>query len=256
MLVDVRSDKEFQAYLDRQEQRLHNRLFPILRAGIRLQVSQGAVHGQNYIISRGEQALRVHYKRIYRDVYTATYHQTKQERTGVTDFLDKQLSWLSRRAANLIADISQALMDYIRNIIMDGVNKGWSNDRITREIYDSADDISRTRAATIARTETHNSATAAMSETIDSLGIDVRTKQWLSAGDQRVRPSHVAMDGVTVPYSEPFQTEDGDCMFPGDDSLGMDESGLINCRCTCLYFSEESEGYQELSETDGRGLRK
>lgn len=241
MLVNTRSDKEFQSYLDEQEQRLHNRVYPILATGIRLHMSKGAVHGQNYIIKRGEPALLAHYKRVYRDVYTKTFHQQKQARTGITDFLSEQLSWLERRAARLIVNIAQSLMDYIREVIMDGVNQGLSNEEITRQILENTDDISRNRAATIARTETHNSATAAMDEAIQFQGIDVQMKQWLSAGDQRVRPSHAAMDGVTIPYSEPFDTDDGQCMYPGDDSLGIDDSGLINCRCTCLYFTEESE---------------
>lgn len=244
MLINVRSDREFQSYLDREEQRLHNRLFPIFRAGIRMQASQGAVHGHNYIVKRGEQALRVHYKRVYRDVYTQTVHSQKQARTGVTDFLAAQVSWLERRAARLIGTVAQSIGDYIRNFIMDGVNRGLSNQEITRQIYDSADDISRSRAATIARTETHSSATAAMHETVDYLGIDVKTKTWWSVNDQRVRPSHVDMHGVTVPYSEPFDTDDGQCMFPGDNSLGMDIGGLINCRCVVLYNTAEEEAPQ------------
>lgn len=241
MLIDVKSDKEFQAYLDEQEQRLHNRLFPILSAGIRLHLSKGAVHGQQYIIKRGEPALLAAYKRVYRDVYTNTFHSQKQARTGIGDFLSEQLSWLERRAARLIADIAQSVMGYIRNVIMDGVNKGLSNKEIARQITEDIPDISRNRAAVIARTETHSSATSAMDSTIQYQGIDIKTKTWWSVNDQRVRRSHADMHGEVVNYEDVFSNG---LQFPGDPDGEPEE--VINCRCVCLYNTESES--EELTE--------
>lgn len=239
MLINTRDDSAFQAYLDKEEQRLHSRLFPTFRAAIHMHISRGAWHGQAYLEKRGKVALLASYKRVYRAVYTQTHHDQKQARTGVGDFLSEQLSWLERRAESLIARAAQALADYIRNIIVGGVNKGLSNKEIARQILEDTPDISRSRAATIARTETHNSATSALDTSIQYQGIDIKRRQWWSVADQRVRPSHVEMHGVIVPYNEPFDTPDGPMRFPGDDSLGADAAGLINCRCVCLYHTED-----------------
>lgn len=58
------------------------------------------------------------------------------------------------------------------------------------------------------------------------------TREWDSAGDRRVRPTHVAMDGQTVGLDEPFKTPSGALlMHPGDTSLGAPGKDTINCRC-------------------------
>ena len=240
MLVDVGSDKEFQDYCDRMEQRLHNRMFPILATGIRLHMTKSATAAQHYVQQRGQPVLVRHYKQIYKDVYTATFHQMrKQARTGSGQFIESMLSWIQSRAARLIQNISQSTMDYIRDRIMIGVAAGQSNDKISRDIYDDANAISRWRAATIARTETHTAAMQAMNDTIEDQGIEVRTKTWQTSGDDRVRDSHVGMDGETVGYDEPFSNG---MMFPGD---GDDPDEVINCRCTVAYNTETQESVQE-----------
>lgn len=161
---------------------------------------------------------------------------------GVTDFMGAQLSWIRTEAARAITRISHSLTEDIRQRVFDGVQEGWSQDKIARELANDLPDFSRNRAATIARTETHGAAMWAMDETVKYKGIEIVTKQWAANRDTRVRPSHAAMDGVTIPVDDPFETDDGDMMFPGDDSLGADAGGIINCRCAVKYFTAEAVG--------------
>lgn len=53
---------------------------------------------------------------------------------------------------------------------------------------------------------------------------------WRTAGDNRVRESHVEMDGQRVRQGEPFISGDGvPLMYPGDPNAPPEER--INCRC-------------------------
>ena len=61
-------------------------------------------------------------------------------------------------------------------------------------------------------------------------------KQWITVGDNRVRASHVATNGVTVDENANF-TVGGDLLkYPGDNSQGASAAQFINCRCSADYF--------------------
>src|SRR5699024_12742996 len=58
----------------------------------------------------------------------------------------------------------------------------------------------------------------------------------LSTHDGRERDSHAEMDGVAVPFDEPFMLPDGSrVMHPCDSSLGAAAAEIINCRCTVRH---------------------
>jgi len=239
MLVNVADDSVFQTYLNGMEQVLHYHKFPLICAGIRLQMSRGGVAAQHYVHQRGEPALLRHYQRIYKDVYTSVFHQLegKAANTGLSRFMQEQLTYLQARAARRISDISQSLADQIRDIVMTGVRQGLSNQTIASRLYREIPEIARARAASIARTETHNAAMAAMYESVRYRQVPVRTKEWLTANDERVRPIHVDLHGTSIPFNETFAAATGPMRFPGDDSLGAGAEDVVNCRCTLLFHT-------------------
>ena len=58
-------------------------------------------------------------------------------------------------------------------------------------------------------------------------------KSWRTMLDERVRSTHVYLEGTEVPIDDLFFTYDNDCaMFPGDFS---DPDNNINCRCWLSY---------------------
>jgi len=239
MLLNVQDDREFQAYLDVMEQRLHYHKFPLICAGIRLQMSRGGVAAQSYMHQRGEPALLRHYKQIFKDVYTAAYHQAedKAARTGLSNFMRAQLTFLQARAAIHVSGISQSVADDIRDIVMQGVRQGLSNQTIASRLYKQIPEFSRGRAARIARTETHTAAMTAMYESVKFRAVPVKTKTWWTANDERVRESHADLHGVTIPFADAFDAATGSMLFPGDDSLGAGAADIVNCRCTLLYHT-------------------
>ena len=113
------------------------------------------------------------------------------------------------------------------------------------------------RAERIARTELHTARSAAMDKAAGWLadtGATVR-KVWISAADERVRPDHVAANGQTVGYDEPFIVGGEQLWFPGDRENGS-PGQTIQCRCVVNYIDEgvgtvrerEVENFEELQD--------
>ena len=64
-------------------------------------------------------------------------------------------------------------------------------------------------------------------------GVD---KTWVAVADNRVRPSHVAASGQTVPVAEKFVVGGAKMDFPGDPDGPPSE--VVNCRCAVAYSSD------------------
>src|SRR5262245_54392481 len=148
MLVDVRSDREFQAYCDRMEQKLHVPMSGVLTAATILMVTSVSHVAEAYVVTRGGPILERHYRVIYRDQYNAIGAQQKAE--GVGRFMAEQLRFLAREAARNIRDIAANLRRDIGDIIRSMVRDGKSSNEIARAIRERAPEIGRNRAATIA----------------------------------------------------------------------------------------------------------
>lgn len=68
----------------------------------------------------------------------------------------------------------------------------------------------------------------------DAAGKGVIThKVWLAAIDARTREAHRLLDGQEQDIDDPFESIDGDIMFPGDPEARPEM--VYNCRCTLTY---------------------
>lgn len=239
MLLGVDNDRAFQTLLDEQENTLYRAIRPPLAHASRLLLSRGAYNARTYLIERGGPILFAHYRRIYRAAWRSIEppRETRAAGEGMDDFLYEQLGWLDEEGGQKITGIADNLVQDIIDTIQTRVADGKSNAVIAREIYDEIPELTSTRAATIARTETHQSALAAIEETIQGKGFDTEemTKTWWSVDDERVRPSHRLVHGMTVLFSQPFEVGGSLMMRPGDDSLGAGAEERVNCRCSILY---------------------
>ena len=115
------------------------------------------------------------------------------------------------RAGNLTADQISTMVDAYRR----------------RMVAFNAETISRTAALDAQK----NGQMLSWQEAVDKGWVDGdRLMQtWRGVGDDRERDMHVAMEGVTVPFGEPFILPDGQIqMTPGDTEYG--------CRCLAFVF--------------------
>lgn len=76
-------------------------------------------------------------------------------------------------------------------------------------------------------------------------------KVWHTMGDEAVRDTHVAMEGVKVPYDEEFVLPSGArCLYPKDTGVPSED---INCRCYVEYVTETvyNKSVEEIARLNG-----
>lgn len=64
------------------------------------------------------------------------------------------------------------------------------------------------------------------------------TKEWVTVGDERVRPSHVLADSQLVNLNQSFSVGGQALRWPGDTSLGASVENVINCRCSSVVDAQ------------------
>lgn len=158
-----------------------------------------------------------------REIYEALQ---KELQTGV----GTRVRELVAENAQLISSIPAKVQQEVNNEIAEMEQEGLRPEAIMRVLQKRIPELTRNRARLIARTETGKAATALTQARSEDLGIN--WYQWLSAEDQRVRPSHRMMDKVLVSWSDPPSPEK---LFHQNSTLGhYPAGGAPNCRCVSL----------------------
>ena len=139
----------------------------------------------------------------------------------------------------VLANIPRNIALKIDRIIQQGREENLTLPKISKNIRDYVIPISRSRAAMIARTETHNAASFASHNYHNTvrkdLGINMY-KQWVSTNDGRTRSFHADANGQRVHMDEKFNVGGAEMDFTGDPAGGA--KNVINCRCVIIYADE------------------
>lgn len=146
-------------------------------------------------------------------------------------------------AADRISNVNKTTRNLIRAAIFAGEADGLGVSAIADLILERVGgSMARSRAATIARTETHAAASYGSHEIIKESTLRFN-KRWSSVRDGRVRSHHAAMDGVTVGPDEDFIVRVNGTeyrMAHTHDPRGGAINN-INCRCVTLYIADDDE---------------
>ena len=138
----------------------------------------------------------------------------------VQEFLGNKLEKYSK-------DVNDTTLASLRKTLRTGVAAGESIPELQKRVQ-HVFDVANTRAISIARTEVISSANKAALEAYRQSGV-VEKKEWISAADERTRPSHAATDGQIVGLDEMFT------LGSGVQTDGPGQSGVANedimCRC-------------------------
>jgi HK97 family phage portal protein len=140
---------------------------------------------------------------------------------------------VQRRVTKLAGNVTETTLQQIRDVIgkarTDGVTMREMTTRIRQDVFSGA--ITKTRATTIARTETVGALNEGEMIAAQSSGV-MRSKKWISqrVGDSRER--HIAEENAGwVAIDAPF-TVTGK-QYPHDGIGGAAEN--VNCRCSQLF---------------------
>ena len=187
---------------------------------------------------------------------------TKQREGGVIGLNGPQAELMARTRINLLSGDPAMMRKYldlktrdkkydaaVKRAIASG--KPLDADTLTKVMMRLRDRNLKLRGETIGRTETVTSVMAAKHEAyqqgLDAAGRDASlvTRKWRSAGDNRVRHTHMILNAQEVTGMDaPFQSSSGALMrFPGDTSLGAGAGEIINCRCDVDYVFNFAEAF-------------
>ena len=148
----------------------------------------------------------------------------------LSDIHPKVSEELLRRKQNWASEKMKQMGDNLTTILQNGYADGKGIDDIAKDIKDQFK-ITQGQASTIARTEINGAKNEVAFQNLQELGIE--KKEWSSAGDMRVRPSHVDVDGEVVGINETFSNG---LLYPHDPNGPAEE--VINCRCSVLSYME------------------
>lgn len=156
--------------------------------------------------------------------------------TGVSFSLENPLvqQAIADRVTKLADYVTSTTAQQVSGIIAAGRSAGMGVQEIADLIDQSVfGESAGVRALRIARTETVGAMNQGEFMAAKQTGV-IRSKEWLTQADDRVRDSHRAMAAVgRVGLSSPFPNG---LMHPGDQNGPADE--VINCRCALLYSDE------------------
>lgn len=163
-------------------------------------------------------------------------------------------AFIEQYGAQQVSRILETTREQIAEMVLQGQMRGLGLSEIQKGIREAIPEISRVRAATIARTETHRSSNYATMEVAKTARRPLM-KRWVSVEDHRTRDfgegdgvidqfSHRAIHGQTVAMDQPFLVprlfgQPEPLMYPGDPSGSP--GAVINCRCAMTFHRAEQD---------------
>ena len=191
--------------------------------------------------------LQQHYRRIFRNIYqennrTNTLEEVKEDALvfGRNIDLEPLIEEYYRSRTLILDGITAGIANRIEKIIRSGRADGLTIREIAQNIEKNVRPITRSRAATIARTETHNAAGFAHHKYYKQVEADYGStilKKWVATNDPRTRTAHAAMNREKpIPMDEPFVVGGVSMMHTGDPDGGA--ANNVNCRCVIIYVDE------------------
>ena len=190
--------------------------------------------------------IQSHYKRVFKAIYRNNEEKYEYLRKAdeafvfgrSTDFEAVVNQYFNQRQL-ILAGITERMATRISNLIEQGRADNLTLTQIAQSVSSKFLPISRSRAALISRTETHNAASYAnhsYHQTVEKdLGIKM-LKKWVATNDARTRSAHSLASGQTVDMSEDFIIGGVPMGFAGDTRGGA--RNVINCRCVIVYADE------------------
>jgi HK97 family phage portal protein len=141
-------------------------------------------------------------------------------------------AWLAQRA-NLLSVVSDDIFEEIRGLLRQGLDAGQSTEELAQAIRELYNELGDARSMTIARTESAGAINAGQLDAYRKSG--VKKKRWLTARDEKVRPSHAAAAAQgAIPMEQAFVNG---LVAPHQAGAPADE--VINCRCTLVPVVED-----------------
>lgn len=164
---------------------------------------------------------------------------TEELAAVMMESLDKDIPFetLSKRTTDFISRWAEDLGNLLKTktheslekTLLDVIENGESIDVAELKISELPE-FDRKRARTVARTEILTASSSAHYESfMQSPAVEGKTWKHSGAKKNNPRPTHVAMDGVTIPVDDYFEVDGETGLFPRDPNFSA--KNRVNCGC-------------------------
>lgn len=199
-------------------------------------------------------ALRAHWEKVARQSADVVAREFKADlplevKADAATLFDRIVQeFIEQYGARDVVNIVKATRDQMIRLIGKGLRDGKPVQAIAEMMREAIPTLSKLRAVTIARTETHSASMFASQQVAKETRLPLM-KEWVAVEDHRTRDfgegdgdvdeySHRAMSGVQVPidgfYLVPRRDGTSEAMrYPGDPNGSA--GNVINCRCAQVY---------------------
>ena len=170
---------------------------------------------------------------IVLDAYAAGSDEVAEEirALGIDPKTPREVPAALAQRKNLIKDAAESTFRKLTESLNNGYDAGETMGELAGRVKTVFRDATDAQAVTIATTETHTAFNIARQAQHEAAGIE--WKEWLSAGDAKVRATHLEVDGIVMPSDKPFALPGGvELMHPCAEGGPAEE--VINCRCIAI----------------------
>ena len=162
------------------------------------------------------------------------------KRKGVSDDVIK--ATIKENVVKWAEVTKNSVVKTMQSEIENMLQEGFDNQTSTQELSRQLDDLVDGRGEIIARTEVSKAINTGKFMAYKDNG--TRFKQWVHGfRGPLARDSHEELDDLgPIPMDEPYETDLGPIMYPGDPDA--DVGDLCNCHCS-ISEANEPEGYED-----------
>lgn len=140
------------------------------------------------------------------------------------------------RIASLITAVTNTTRNQVRSILIEAAENRLAPRQIAKLFNDKLNVFGRSRAITIARTETGAAAAIGIEQAAKNSGLQLYTV-WYHATHGQSREEHLALHLKIKPKGQAFDVEGTPMLYPHDYSGGAKNN--VNCRCTHSYITAD-----------------
>lgn len=161
-------------------------------------------------------------------------------------------AWAKNKAGTKVTKVAgvskKKVTDTVRDSVVKWQKSGEPIDSLAKTLRSDLstryDEFSKSRAYTIARTESASAANNGSFQMMKTIGIPNTVKEWLATSDDRSRDFHDSMNGKTAGLNEYFMVPNpegapDEMMGPHDENAPVVQ--LVNCRCVLVYEIKNDE---------------
>ncbi len=175
-------------------------------------------------------------ERNINELLSELYSENQNAYAGIYNLVVPQVNpqfvSAAMRKVSIIDAINTTTLNELRDAIAESIRLGESVKELAQRIEAIFDFAEEYRSIRIARTELIGCSNMAAMDVL--VANDVEFKEWFTALDELVRPSHRALHGQIKRVNEAFVSPvtGESLLYPGDPDA--DASEVINCRCVVI----------------------